>query len=70
VLGTPAQVTVTGITNNLNAGATYQFRITQLQNPVVGGTRKHVVILMESYNVGTLINAGLHYDFTIQPYDP
>mmetsp|Transcript_28895 Transcript_28895/g.26223 ORF Transcript_28895/g.26223 Transcript_28895/m.26223 type:complete len:84 (+) Transcript_28895:2783-3034(+) len=65
VLGTPAKVTVTGITNNLNTGTRYKFRVNQLYNPIVGGANKHVVMLLESYNGGALINAGLHYDFTI-----
>jgi len=70
-LGKPAEITVTGWTGPLSAGNSYSFRVNKVMNPPESGDNKHVVMRLESFNAAAIVlNAGLHYDFTIQKFDP
>lgn len=62
--GVPARITVSGFAG-LAAGTLYQFFIDQIVNPSPGGDNKHVVMRLEAWNGGLIINSGLHYDGTI-----
>ena len=69
-LGTPAQITVSGWTSPLVVTANYTFRVNQVWTPAYPADDKHVIMRLESWSSTAVINAGLHYDFTIQKFDP
>ncbi len=64
---THAMVTLTGgWTSSLNTGTLYEFEIAGHIIPNVAADNRHVEMIMEVFNGGTLLNSGIAYDFSVK----